>query len=59
MIVVCVEAIPEVAIARIRSLSQGEPRTSPASAPRIASSSSKASTAATPAKATTATATAT
>ncbi len=57
MIVVCVEATAEVTIARITSLSQGEPSTSPASVPKIASSSSNSASSSRPAKATTAVAT--
>ena len=57
MIVVCVDAIAEVAIARMTSLSHGEPSTSAPSTAKIASSSSYSPSVSRPANATTATAT--
>ena len=57
MIVVCVDAIAEVAIARITSLSHGEPSTSAPSTAKIASSSSYSASVSSPANAMTATAT--
>ena len=54
MIVVCVEAIAEVTMARITSLSHGDPRTSAPSAAKIASSSSYSASVSSPAYATTA-----
>ena len=59
MIVVCVEAIAEVTMARMTSLSHGEPSTPLATVPKRASSSSNSSSSETPAYATTAVATAT
>ena len=54
MIVVCVEAIADVTIARMTSLSQGDPSTSPPSTAKIASSSSYSASVSSPAYATTA-----
>ena len=57
MIVVWVDATAEVTIARMTSLSHGDPSTSSARTPKIPSSSSNSSSRASPANATTATAT--
>src|ERR687896_349144 len=54
MIVVCVDATAEVTIARMTSLSQGDPSTSAPSVPKIASSSSNSASSSSPANATTA-----
>src|SRR5262245_17936073 len=59
MIVVWVDAIADVAIARITSLSHGEPRTSEPRTAKIASSSSYSASLSRPAYAMTATETAT
>jgi hypothetical protein len=54
MIVVCVDAIAEVTIARMTSLSQGEPSTSAARKLKTPSSSSNSPSACSPANAITA-----